>query len=79
MPVNSIFVARGTAAAAAVPIWFVTAATYPDVRERLEAEALAFADAPATLPHYTTDQLEDQLKMIKSWDDYQDMLAHRDF
>lgn len=41
--------------------------------------ALAFADAPATLPHYTTDQLEDQLKKIKSWDDYQDMLAHRDF
>jgi leucyl aminopeptidase len=48
LPVNSIFVARGTAAA--VPIWFVTAATYPDVRERLDAEALAFADAAGFEP-----------------------------
>jgi leucyl aminopeptidase len=48
LPVNSIFVARGTADA--VPIWFVTAATYPDVRERLDAEALAFADAAGFEP-----------------------------
>jgi carboxypeptidase Q len=41
--------------------------------------ALAFADAPSTLPHYTADQLEDQLKKIKSWDDYQDMQVHHDF
>ncbi len=41
--------------------------------------ALAFADAPAALPHYTDDELEDQLKKIKSWDDYQDMLTHHDF
>ena len=50
LPVNSIFVARGTAAAAAVPIWFVTAATYPDVRERLEVqfgERATFSAAPA--------------------------------
>src|ERR1700722_19945708 len=40
---NSIFVAHGTADA--VPIWFVTAATYADVRARLEASARAFADA----------------------------------
>jgi carboxypeptidase Q len=41
--------------------------------------ALAFADVSSKLPHYTADQLEDQLKKIKSWDDYQDMLAHHDF
>jgi len=40
---NSIFVARGTAEA--VPIWFVTAATYAKVREWLDVEARAFADA----------------------------------
>jgi leucyl aminopeptidase len=34
---NSIFVARGTSDA--IPIWFVTAANYPDVRERLDAAA----------------------------------------
>ncbi len=32
-------------AAAAVPIWFVTAANYPDVRGRIDASARAFADA----------------------------------
>ena len=31
---TSIFVARGTAEA--IPIWFVTAASYPELRERLE-------------------------------------------
>ena len=45
---NSIFVARGTADA--VPIWFVTAATYADVRARLDAEARAFADAAGFEP-----------------------------
>jgi leucyl aminopeptidase len=46
--VNSIFVARGTANA--IPIWFVTAATYPEVRERLDAAKLAFADAAGFEP-----------------------------
>ena len=45
---NSIFVANGTANA--VPIWFVTAATYADVRERLDADARAFADAAGFEP-----------------------------
>jgi leucyl aminopeptidase len=45
---NSIFVARGTADA--VPIWFVTAATYADVRARLDAEARDFADAAGFEP-----------------------------
>jgi len=40
---DSIFTANW--AAAAIPIWFVTAANYPDVRERLDASAGAFADA----------------------------------
>ena len=30
---------------AAVPIWFVTAATYGEVRERLDPAARAYADA----------------------------------
>ncbi|MGB7035482.1 MAG: leucyl aminopeptidase family protein [Xanthobacteraceae bacterium] len=38
-----IFVTQG--AAGAVPIWFVTAATYPDVRKILGAELSAFAEA----------------------------------
>jgi leucyl aminopeptidase len=45
---HSIFVARGSANA--VPIWFVTADTYPDVRKRLGAEACAFADATGFEP-----------------------------
>src|SRR5690348_3700449 len=45
---DSIFVARGSAAA--IPIWFVTAAGYPDVRKRIGAEACAFADAAAFEP-----------------------------
>ena len=40
---NSVFVARGTTDA--IPIWFVTAANWPDVRERLDAGARAFAEA----------------------------------
>jgi leucyl aminopeptidase len=42
-------------AAAAIPIWFVTAANYPDVRERLSAGMRAFADAAGFEPksgHY---------------------------
>jgi leucyl aminopeptidase len=38
------------AAAAAIPIWFVTAATYKGVRERLTAAAKAFADAAGFEP-----------------------------
>ena len=40
---NSTFITSGTAAA--IPIWFVTAATYPEVRARLDPPARAFADA----------------------------------
>jgi leucyl aminopeptidase len=45
---DSIFVAGG--AADAIPIWFVTAATYPDIRERLDAAMRAFADAAGFEP-----------------------------
>ncbi len=45
---NSIFVARGSADA--IPIWFVTAATYPELRERLDGSARAFADAAGFEP-----------------------------
>ncbi len=45
---DSVFVARGTVGA--VPIWFVTAATYPEVRELLGADACAFADAAGFEP-----------------------------
>ncbi|MGH6674378.1 MAG: leucyl aminopeptidase family protein [Xanthobacteraceae bacterium] len=45
---NSIFVARGSGNA--IPIWFVTTGTYPDVRKLLDAEACAFADAAGFEP-----------------------------
>jgi leucyl aminopeptidase len=45
---DSIFVARTDATA--VPIWLVTAQTYPDVRQRIGAEACAFADAAGFEP-----------------------------
>ena len=45
---DSIFVAGKTAAA--IPIWFVTAQTYPDVRKFIGAEACAFADAAGFEP-----------------------------
>jgi leucyl aminopeptidase len=45
---NSIFVARG--ASDAIPIWFVTAATWPDIRERLDAASKAFAEAAGFEP-----------------------------
>jgi len=44
----SIFVARGTGTA--VPVWFVTAQSYPDVRELIGAEAAAFANAAGFEP-----------------------------
>ena len=40
---DTIFVTHG--AAGAVPIWFVTEASYPDVRKVIGSEACAFADA----------------------------------
>ncbi len=43
-----IFVARGTAEA--VPIFFVTAETYPDIRKRLGGDLCAFADAAGFAP-----------------------------
>jgi leucyl aminopeptidase len=45
---NSIFTTSGTAAA--IPIWFVNAANYADVRDRLDAPARAFADAAGFEP-----------------------------
>src|ERR1700691_5454812 len=45
---NAIFVTGG--GAGAVPIWFVTAANYPDVRKVLSAELCAFADAAGFEP-----------------------------
>jgi len=45
---DSIFAARGTADA--IPIWFVTAASYPDVRKTLGTEAAAFANAAGFEP-----------------------------
>jgi leucyl aminopeptidase len=45
---DSVFIAR--ADASAVPIWFVTAQTYADVRQRIGVEACAFADAAGFEP-----------------------------
>jgi leucyl aminopeptidase len=45
---DPIFIARGVAQA--VPIWFVTAANYPDVRQSIGGEASAFADAAGFEP-----------------------------
>ena len=45
---NSIFIAR--ADASAIPIWFATAQTYPDIRKLIGAEACAFADAAGFEP-----------------------------
>ena len=45
---ESIFVSPGSADA--MPIWFVTAETYPGVRERLDGAARAFADAAGFAP-----------------------------
>jgi carboxypeptidase Q len=41
--------------------------------------ALAIADAPAMLPHLDTAQLEEQLRKIRAWDEYQDMTSHHRF
>jgi leucyl aminopeptidase len=43
---ESIFTTDGSA----IPIWFITAATYPEVRERLSPAARAFADAAGFEP-----------------------------
>jgi leucyl aminopeptidase len=45
---NSIFLSGSTAAA--IPIWFVTAANYAEVRERLAAGPRAYADAAGFEP-----------------------------
>jgi leucyl aminopeptidase len=45
---DPIFVTRGTADA--VPIWFVTAATYPEIRKMIGAADCAFADAAGFEP-----------------------------
>jgi leucyl aminopeptidase len=45
---NSIFVARGTSDA--IPIWFVTAATWPDIRQRLDDSTKAFAEGAGFEP-----------------------------
>jgi leucyl aminopeptidase len=47
--VDSIFVKSGTAQAP-IPIWFVTPATYAEVRERLDRAACDFADAAGFEP-----------------------------
>jgi hypothetical protein len=48
LPMDSVLVTRGTADA--IPIWFVTAATYPDIRARFDAGVRAFADAAGFEP-----------------------------
>jgi leucyl aminopeptidase len=48
LAMNSIFVARGTSDA--IPIWFVTAATWPDIRQRLDAATKAFAEGAGFEP-----------------------------
>jgi leucyl aminopeptidase len=45
---DSIFIVRGTSAA--IPIWFVTATNYPDVRKSLGTEAASFAEAAGFEP-----------------------------
>jgi leucyl aminopeptidase len=45
---DSVFAKPG--AAAAVPIWFVTSSTYPQIRDRLDAQARAFAAAAGFEP-----------------------------
>jgi carboxypeptidase Q len=41
--------------------------------------ALAFADAPQPLKHLSQTEMEDQLKKIKSYDEYKDMVDHKMF
>jgi leucyl aminopeptidase len=45
---DPVLIARGVANA--IPIWFVTSATYPELRERLDAKICAFADAAGFEP-----------------------------
>jgi carboxypeptidase Q len=41
--------------------------------------ALAIADAPQALRHYSQAEMEEQLKKIKSYDEYKDMVDHKMF
>jgi hypothetical protein len=41
--------------------------------------ALGFADAPAMLPHPDQGSVEAQLKKIKAYDEYKDMVDHKNF
>ncbi len=41
--------------------------------------ALAIADAPQPLRHYSQTEMEEQLKKIKSYDEYKDMVDHKMF
>ncbi len=41
--------------------------------------ALAFADAPVALKHLSPDEMKEQLKKIKSFDEYEDMESHHMF
>lgn len=41
--------------------------------------ALAFADAPEPMKHLTPAEVEEQLKKLKQYDAYQDMLSHKMF
>jgi carboxypeptidase Q len=41
--------------------------------------ALAIADAPQPLKHYSQTEMEEQLKKIKSYDEYKDMVDHKMF
>ncbi len=41
--------------------------------------ALAFADAPKTLSHLSTAEMEEKLKKIEAFDEYKDMLDHNMF
>ena len=47
-PIYPAFLRRG--AAPAIPVTFVTTATWPDIRSGLEAQARAYADAAAFEP-----------------------------
>jgi carboxypeptidase Q len=41
--------------------------------------ALGFADAPTSLRHYSAAEVEEQLKKIKAYDEYEDMESHHMF
>jgi Zn-dependent M28 family amino/carboxypeptidase len=41
--------------------------------------ALAIADSPASLAHLSNSEMEEQLKKIKAYDEYEDMRTHHMF